>query len=324
MAQVKNLGLVKAIHVGTTPPSNTNLIWYDNNTGVNFHKYYDVVGGVWVPLGDGEDPVYTGATPVTDSVGAIPVGFDPTGLTSLELWETALVSYQEPAFSSFSIQGQSSLIEVGMALSGIKTFLWGTSNPTNIQPNSIDVIDVNTSSVLASGLADDGTEDIDIGTVVNTSPVSQSYRIEGINTESDTFDRNTTINSIYPYFYGKVASGGSPSGGNRPVANQALIDSGTKVVQNSGGTITVDFNSTPDDYIWFAIPNTSTSKTVWYVNALNTGLIGGAVNPGGNLFPDFDLVSINSPDVLWNGVSYKIYISNFQSEVTDPMQLRNN
>jgi hypothetical protein len=46
----KNLGLVKAIHVGTTPPTNTVMLWYDTNSGVNIHKYYNVVTTLWVAL----------------------------------------------------------------------------------------------------------------------------------------------------------------------------------------------------------------------------------------------------------------------------------
>lgn len=46
----QNLGLVKAIEVGLTPPSNTDMLWYDSNTGVKKHKYYDTVTLSWVLL----------------------------------------------------------------------------------------------------------------------------------------------------------------------------------------------------------------------------------------------------------------------------------
>ncbi len=46
----KNLGLVKAIHAGLAPPSNTVMLWYDTNVGVKKQKYYDVVLGQWVLL----------------------------------------------------------------------------------------------------------------------------------------------------------------------------------------------------------------------------------------------------------------------------------
>lgn len=50
MSGTKNLGLVKAIHVGTTPPNNTIMLWYDTNIGVNVHKYYDTTLLTWKPL----------------------------------------------------------------------------------------------------------------------------------------------------------------------------------------------------------------------------------------------------------------------------------
>ena len=131
---------------------------------------------------------------------------------------------------------------------------------------------------------------------------------------------NFTVSSIYPYFYGKVSSGGAAAGVNRPTANNALITGGTKVVASSTGTISITFNSTADDYSWFAIPSTSTSKTVWYVDALNNGTIGGSVSSGGNLFPANDVVSVTT--VLWGGVSYKVYITNYQSAIS-VMEMRN-
>ena len=240
------------------------------------------------------------------------------------LLQNIYAPYQLPAFTSFSINAQSTLIQVGTTLSGVKNFLWSTSNSGNVQPNSIAIRDVNANTLIASALANDGSENVDIGVINNTSPISQSWRAEGMNTQSGSFvSANFTVNSIYPVFYGKVASGGAPSGGNRPVANQALIDSGTVAVVNSNGTITISFNTTSDDYMWFAVPSTSPVKTQWYVDPLNNGSIGGAVTPAGNLFPDPDTVVIDSPTVLWSGVSYKIYIANYQSGIVVPMELRN-
>jgi len=130
-----------------------------------------------------------------------------------------------------------------------------------------------------------------------------------------------TLNGIYPYFYGKVASGGAPAGINRPAATLSLVTGGTKVVLPSTGTIAITFAATSDDYLWFAIPQTSTSKTKWYVDALNNGTIGGAVTPAGNLFPAESIVSVTT--VLWAGVNYKVYISNYQTATIGSMEMRN-
>lgn len=47
----KNLGLVKLVHVSTLPPTNINMIWYDDNIGIKRHKYYDTILSAWVLLG---------------------------------------------------------------------------------------------------------------------------------------------------------------------------------------------------------------------------------------------------------------------------------
>lgn len=130
---------------------------------------------------------------------------------------------------------------------------------------------------------------------------------------SGTTNSNRTLTAIYPYFYGTL------TGTTKPTKDQSLINGGTKVVGSSTGTITVNFNSTADEYLWFAIPSTSTSKTKWYVNALNNGDIGG----GTNLFDSEGVVSVDSPSAYWSGVDYKVYMSNYKSEVTESMELKN-
>lgn len=43
----KNLGIVKALHVGTIAPTNTNMIWLDTNLTVPLHKAYNPSSGSW-------------------------------------------------------------------------------------------------------------------------------------------------------------------------------------------------------------------------------------------------------------------------------------
>mgnify|MGYP005843057251 CR=1 FL=1 len=134
-----------------------------------------------------------------------------------------------------------------------------------------------------------------------------------------------TILALYPYFYGKIASGGCPAGVCRPTPTticSCIIAGCGKTVDLSTGTICINFGSSSDDYIWFAIPNASTSKTKWYVDTVNNGCIGGAVSPGGNLFPDFSSVA-DITTSCWSGQTYKVYVSNYQTAVSTIMELRN-
>lgn len=233
-----------------------------------------------------------------------------TGRTPLEVISLLATEYLLPTFSSFSVN-ISSLLEVGTALSGNKTFSWATTNSSNVAANSLLIRDVTSSTVLGSGLANDGSGILDIGTITNTTPITRNWRIEGTNTNSGSFQSNNyTVNSIYPVFYGVSNSA--------PTANQSLIDSGTKTVVNSTGTINITFGAS-GQYLWFAHPASSTTKTKWYVNALDNGNIGTI----SDLFNTPSTVSTDSPTVLWNGISYKIYISNTPVNTTGNMELRN-
>lgn len=146
--------------------------------------------------------------------------------------------------------------------------------------------------------------------------------------------RTICISGIYPYYFGKVCSNGAPAGSNRPTdaCIKTIITGGTvgvgctcnKVVAGSSGTISVNFGSTSDDYLWFAIPSGSTSKTCWYVDALNKGIIGGVVSPGGNLFPtQTSVTGIKSNLSCWSGQTYQFYVSNYQTATCALMELRN-
>lgn len=308
----------------------------DASTGGTFAGYVltlDPTGVIKLkPSSSGGTGVYDAASPSTINVGGIPAGTTLTGRTFESLWEQLLVVYQEPAFNTFG-NNISSLNQVGnpASWSGNKIFTWSTSNSSNVQPNTIEIKDVTSGNVvLGTGLANDGVESLPLlTTITNNTPVSHTWNIVGTNTELNSIPVKTyNIQSIYPWFYGTFDGGAVPAGVNRPDASipataQALIDAGTVVVQKSNGTLSVgNFGATAQDYIWFAIPTTSTAKTVWYVDVLNSAAIGGAVSPGGNLFPDPDTTAIDSPSAYWSGISYNIYVSNKQVATTN-MEFRN-
>lgn len=273
--------------------------------------------------GGGDAGVYDLTSPTNITVGGLPSGSNISGRTWQSIVEELLVDYLLPQFLSFGSVDIPAIIEVGTALSGSKAFTWNISNPVNVQANTVKIRDVTAGTDLATGLANDGAETVAIGTIANTAPINRAWQAQALNTNAGVLtSASKTLASIYPYFSGKVASGGAAPGASRPAANQSLINSGAKVVALSTGDLSINFASTADDYIWFATPAGSATKLSWYVDALNNGPIGGAVSPGGNLFPDPVTVSISSPTALWATISFKIYISNYQTTAAT-MQLRN-
>lgn len=119
-------------------------------------------------------------------------------------------------------------------------------------------------------------------------------------------DTNFAANSItilgyYPYFYGKTASSQTAS------QIKSIIESGsgyTKVVSFGSGGLSMSFNAV-GEWPWFAIYSGYATKTTWYENALNSGLIGAPTD----LFASPTTLSVTSPDGYWV-VTYKIYPAN--------------
>lgn len=167
----------------------------DGNSYLANDGTYKVVSG-------GGSETYTNTTPVPTTIGGISSGSTFDSKTMTEMWTSLLYPYQSPTFSSFSF-GQSSPIEVGLALTGNKTFTWATTNSSNISSNSISILDVTGSTTLASGLANDGSEVLNIGTVQKTTATSHTWRISAVNTNSVTFTRDVSIAWQWRRFYGE-------------------------------------------------------------------------------------------------------------------------
>jgi hypothetical protein len=121
-----------------------------------------------------------------------------------------------------------------------------------------------------------------------------------------------SVHGAYPYFYGKSAT--LPTG----ASVTAAISTGTafKTVAEPNNDITVNFNATAE-YIWFAVHASEDVKTTWYNTALNNGNI---ENTGFILSPV--QYAVNSPNSLWSGETYNIYISFGATSIQDSLIFR--
>jgi len=133
---------------------------------------------------------------VPEKHGGLEAGTDINGMQPCEVLKMILFPYQYPSFTSFYIEGQSTQLEVGQAISGgIRTFKWSTSHSENIKENSISIKDINANTILGSNLANDGQENLDIGEDKTSSEINSYYtwRISGVNTKEQTFSRDFRV-----------------------------------------------------------------------------------------------------------------------------------
>jgi hypothetical protein len=258
---------------------------------------------------------YTNLNPMPEKVGGHEAGSTFDKVPYDKLITDHLYPYQSPELSGFGITGQPQLVEVGVNLSGNKSFTWNHSNAGNILPNTGIIREIISYSEIANAIDLLLPSLVVPGMVIpNIIPISKNYRIEGINSKNQKFWSNSFIlSSVYPVYSGKVNSPGATP--MRPIAAQELLYDSTKAVIQSNGDVTLSFNSVSDDYIWFAIPTTSQLFTKWFITALNTGNISGAVSIGGNLFPNPDTISLTSLQGLWENIPYRVYVSNYRTSV---------
>ena len=125
------------------------------------------------------------------------------------------------------------------------------------------------------------------------------------------------ICGAYPWFWGTstTAPDVSTSG-----CTQCLIDSYTcKCVASSMNNVVVDNFNVTSKYIWFATPYASTTKTCWQGanNVSNNGVI-----PGG-LFPAPTSWCVDSCSSCWSGICYKVYVSNYATDINYGMTFCN-
>jgi hypothetical protein len=146
---------------------------------------------------------------------------------------------------------------------------------------------------------------------------------------------NSGVSGIYPYFWGLNTSMTQVYATAVSEA-KGFIQAGTanKVLASSTGTLTITFNATAGvNYMFFATPATSTTKTKWDDpnNPLNNGGIAGTSFTATvrELFSAPSTQSITSPDQnaatdpLWSNVSYKVYVA-LKSSDSVTLRLKNN
>jgi hypothetical protein len=296
---------------------------------------FTCVGGVGkvelLPSGGAGDIIYLCKSPTTCTVGGLPATSAINGCTVTDILEKILVPTLNPSFTppsnTLSLSPSTTTYEVGTqpALSVSATFNRGSVSPVYCS-----------GTAYRTGAAT-GFNYVAFGATCPSQPTGAAYSLApytilaGNNTISGTVSYacgeyakdssganygtkclagttspalTCTLTGHYPWFWGKSVT--------LPVAGQALINSyGCKCVASSIGAITVTNYNAVDEYLWFAIPNASASRTFWQdiTNTSNNGVIPGA------LFPTMTAMNVNSPESCWSSICYKIYISGYKTSV---------
>lgn len=205
---------------------------------------------------------YTNATSTPSTIGGISAGSTFSSKTMTEMWDALLYPYQFPAFTSFSIAGQTSPLEVGATMLGAsRTFNWGTSNSTNVSANSISITDITSGSTLTSSHANNFTFTTSWANITNNSPASHTWGISALNTNAGSFSASYSVSWLLRVYYGNDANG-TPSA--------ALVTGLTSSFLGSGFAGTYSFAG--GGYKYFAYPSSFGTATVFKDTATNLGV----------------------------------------------------
>ena len=106
---------------------------------------------------------------------------------------------------------------------------------------------------------------------------------------------SVSVTGILPWYWGSDVNG---------TITSTIITGGTKTVAVVGASTPITFNAVTE-YLWFAAPAGTTSKTKWWVCAANAGNIGGT----GELWAAACTVAVTSGQGCWSGCNYDVYVT---------------
>ena len=217
-----------------------------------------------------------------------------TGLTAIEAIEDAALEYIDPVFTSFSVTGQATTVEVGTTLSGSKTFTWAiTENSGDV--DDIDIYDNTAASTLLAATPNDGTQSQTVTTIqLNTNGATQSWKAIGNNSDPvDTFDSsNFVVTGRFYRFYGPSATTPANSADVRALPSSAFQTS-------DANTFTLNTGTTEDKFV-VALPPGVDIATVIDLDAFDTDITSEYISLG----------TITVDDAGSTGRTYNLYEMN--------------
>lgn len=184
---------------------------------------------------------YHGTSPTTLTVGGLTSGTAIAGKSYQDIIQSIVAPYINPAFTSFSISGQATTVEVGTTLSGSKTFTWAIAVGSGTVP-TIDIFNNTTSSTLLAGTPNDGSQAVTITTIqLNSNGATQSWKGIGNNTSpTGTFNSsNFVVTARFVDFFGNTSSNSTTSAQVRALPQNVFHTGAITNNLNTGSTNTI-------------------------------------------------------------------------------------
>lgn len=234
------------------------------------------INGAVIPIVQGGVTKKAGSTLFTNasanipsasiSVGGITAGTSLSNLSPSQILSLLLNPYINPAFTSFSVSGQSQTVEATTTLSGAKTFTWSIAANSGVVP-TVTIYNNTTASNLLAGTPNDGSQSITITTIkLSTNGQTQSWRAIGNNTSpTATFNSaNFDVTARFYLWHGAVSTVPTTSAGIRALPSNQFYTGGTTFTLNTG---------TLRDFM-VALPPGTTITNVIDLDALNANITG--------------------------------------------------
>lgn len=151
--------------------------------------------------GGSSDDEYNRSTAMPTTVGGAITGTTFSG-TVADALDKVLYPFVKPTFSSFTMSNQSTSLEVGESINGTnRTFIWSTTKPENITPNTIKI--TSGGVTILDNASNDGSETFNLGAdIVKTTNTTHFFYINGIDTQGNSFNRVFSVYWKWKFYYG--------------------------------------------------------------------------------------------------------------------------
>lgn len=155
-------------------------------------------------IASGSSLQYPQADLSTVSINNIPAGTDLSGYYLWELLKNIYAPFISPVFTSFSMSGQNTTVEVGDTLTGLKSFTFGFSN-SNVLANTLDIIDVTNSNtaLVTDQPITSPINNVNIGSVSYNTLITHTWKATATDSENNDFSSsNFNISWKFKKYYG--------------------------------------------------------------------------------------------------------------------------